>query len=77
MKLFTKIPRVPYSFGDTVTVYPYESEYPPFSAQIIGINWVPPWGTVEYTILEDNGSTSDGYTDDMFSPKDFHIKAGY
>lgn len=76
MKLTPRIPHAYFSFRDSVTVYPYEAECAPFEATIIGVNWHG-HGDVEYTILEDNGSTSYGWTEEMFSPKDFHVKAGY
>lgn len=76
MKFSSKVPYAYFNFRDRVTVYPYEAECAPFEATIVGVNWRG-HGGIEYTLLEDDGATSDGWGEEMFSPKDFHLKAGY
>ena len=74
-----RLPTTTIHIGDEVTVYPSESEIHPFKATVIGIRIPFTYGhksplDIEFTLLEDGKYETDGYTEEDFTPKDFHLE---
>jgi hypothetical protein len=60
------IPKSKYQVGDRVLVK--SEETPDFEATVSGVWWLANRSEMGYSVIEDDGGESDGYTDDWLSP---------
>jgi len=64
-----KIPRAAFHFGQRVCCHPLEIECRPFEAVVTGINYDHRRDSQPlYTLTEDDGGQSDGWTDEILTP---------
>lgn len=62
------VPKTRFYLGQRVFVHPLEAGMPPFEATITGINFDPHRDCEPlFTIVEDDGCQSDGWTEDAMS----------
>lgn len=63
-----KIPKAQFHIGDEVDVRIEESGQPPtFRARVCGIR-LDAHGQLDYSVMEENGTRSDGYPESWLSP---------